>query len=94
MWVYFIPVQLVVTYLLLVLQAMATALHVHLLGVGVVELAVAQLAVEAERLAVVAADLLDVVLSHGLHLGLVVAVLVLVVAVLVFLSLGRIWFFG
>lgn len=59
-------------YLLLVLQPVAAALHVHLLGVGVVELAVAELAVEAERLAVVAADLLDVVEPHGLHLRLVV----------------------
>lgn len=75
-------------YLLLVLQAVAAALHVHLLGVGVVELAVAELAVEAERLAVVAADLLDVVLPHGLHLGLGVALVVLVVALLVFLALG------
>lgn len=82
------------TYLFLVLQAVATALHMHLLGVGIVELAVAQLAVEAQRLAVVSADLLDVVLAHGLHFGLAVAVLVLVLAVLVFLSLSRIWVFG
>lgn len=67
------------TYLLLVLKAMAAALHVHLLGVGVVELAVAELAVEGERLAVVAADLLDVVLAHGLHLGLGLGLGVLVV---------------
>lgn len=70
---------------------MAAALHVHLLGVGVVELAVAQLAVEAERLAVVAADLLDVVLPHGLHLGLVVLVLVVVVGLV---SCGRSVFAG
>lgn len=69
-------------YLLLVLQPMPAALHVHLLGVGVVELAVAQLAVEADGLAVVAADLLDVVLPHGLHLGL--QVLVLLVLLLIF----------
>lgn len=60
---------------------MAAALHVHLLGVGVVELAVAQLAVEGQRLAVVAADLLDVVLAHGLHLGLGVVALALLLLV-------------
>lgn len=67
---------------------MAAALHVHLLGVGVVELAVAELAVEAERLAVVGADLLDVVLPHGLHLGLGRAGLV-ALRLLVFVPLGR-----
>lgn len=66
-------------YLLLVLQPVPAPLHVHLLGVGVVELAVAQLAVEAESLAVVAPDLLDVVLPHGLHLGFGLGLVVLVV---------------
>lgn len=72
---------------------MAAALHVHLLGVGVVELAVAELAVEGERLAVVAADLLDVVLPHGLHLGLVGAV-VAAVRLLVFVPLDRFLLIG
>lgn len=81
------------TNLLLVLQAVAAALHVHFLGVGVVELAVAELAVEGQGLAVVAADLLDVVLPHGLDLGLGVGLVVLVLAVLVFFALGRFWVF-
>lgn len=46
---------------------MPPPLHVHLLGIGIVEAAIAQLAVEAEGFAVVAADLLNVVLPHGLH---------------------------
>lgn len=57
---------------------MAPALHVHLLGIRVIEPAVAQLAVEAERLAVVSSNLLDVVLPHRLHLGLGLAVGLLV----------------
>lgn len=61
---------------------MPPALHVHLLRIGIIELAVAQLAVEGESFAVVAADLLDVVLTHRLHLRLGIAVLVLVVAIL------------
>lgn len=73
---------------------MATALHVHLLGVGIVELAVAELAVEAECLAVVSAYLLDVVLSDRLHLWLCVGIVVLVVPVFVFVPLGRYWLFG
>lgn len=63
--------NMTVSYLLLVLQTVSPALHVHLLGVGVVEAAVAELAVEGERLAVVGAHLLDVVLAHGLHVRLV-----------------------
>lgn len=70
---------------------MPSALHVHLLGVGIVELAVAKLAVEGERLAIVAANLLDVVLPHGLHLWLGVAVLVLVVAVLLLVCRFRVF---
>lgn len=41
----------------LVLQAVSPPLQVHLLGVGVVEAALTQLAVEADDLALVVADL-------------------------------------
>lgn len=70
---------------------MSSALHVHLLRVGIVELAVTQLAVEGERFTVVAADLLYVVLPHGLHLGLVVAVLLLVVSILLLVCRFRVF---
>jgi hypothetical protein len=40
---------------------------VHLLGVGVVEATLAELAVEGDDLAVLALHLLDVVVSHRLH---------------------------
>ena len=39
----------------------------HFLGVRIVEPALAQLAGEGDNLAVVALDLLDVVVAHGLH---------------------------
>ena len=41
----------------LVLQPMSAAFQVHVLGVGVVEAALAQFAVEADHLPVVVADL-------------------------------------
>ncbi len=41
-------------------------LHVHLLGVGVVEATLAELAVEGDDLAVLALHLLNVVMSHRL----------------------------
>ena len=43
-------------------------LHVHLLGVGIVEAALAELAAEGDHLAVVALDLLDVVVAHRLDI--------------------------
>ena len=64
--------------LYLVLEAMSTPLHVHLLGIGVVELALAQLAVEADQLALVVLQLLDVVLSYWLDVLLKVHRILLV----------------
>lgn len=57
----------------LVLQPVAAALQVHLLGVGVVEAALAQFAVEADDFALVVANLQQEVgrtdQSHDQHLA-------------------------
>ena len=47
----------------LVLQSMSSALHVHYLRIRICELAVAQLAVEADRRTCLIASLLDVLLT-------------------------------
>ena len=49
----------------LVLQAVAATLHVHQLGVGVVELALAQLAVEAHHLVELVLHLFDVLVTYN-----------------------------
>jgi len=51
----------------LVLEAVATSLHVHDLGVGIVELALAQLAVEADDCSYLVPHLFDVLMAHWLH---------------------------
>lgn len=65
---------------------MTSSLHVHLLGVGVVELAVAQLAVKADRLAIIAPDLFNIVLPHRLNLGF--HFIIVLVLFLVFVPFG------
>ncbi len=43
---------------------MSAAFHVHYLGIGIVEFAFTQLAVEADHIAEFIADLLDVFLTY------------------------------